>query len=53
MTRAELLRLPLRSQELLQWIQYLEAGGAIYPLELFAGEHEPVPVPVPSAGARG
>lgn len=44
-TRAELLRLPLRSQELVQWIDYLEAGGAVYPLSLFAGEHEPVPVP--------
>lgn len=46
-TRAELLRLPLRSQELLQWIDYLEAGGVVHPLSLFAGEHEPVPVLVP------
>jgi hypothetical protein len=40
----ELKRLPLRGPELVQWIEYLEAGGAVFPLSLFAEEGEPVPV---------
>jgi hypothetical protein len=33
----------LRGTELLDWAVYIEGGGTIYPLNVFASEHEPVP----------
>jgi ADP-ribose pyrophosphatase YjhB (NUDIX family) len=35
----------LRGTELLDWAVYIEGGGTIYPLSVFASEHEPVPEP--------
>ena len=35
----------LRGNELLDWAVYIENGGTIYPLDVLATEHTPVPVP--------
>ena len=33
----------LRGNELLDWANYIESGGTIYPLDVFTTEHTPVP----------
>mmetsp|Transcript_61901 Transcript_61901/g.182838 ORF Transcript_61901/g.182838 Transcript_61901/m.182838 type:complete len:177 (-) Transcript_61901:275-805(-) len=35
----------LRGMELLDWANYLDRGGTIYPLEMLATEETPVPIP--------
>lgn len=43
-TVKEMKNLRLRSREVMEWAQYVEGGGTIYPLSLLAGEGEPVPL---------
>jgi len=38
----------LRGKELLDWARYIESGGTIFPLQVFASEH----TPVPNSGSR-
>jgi len=42
-TVKEMRGLRLRSREVIEWAEYVEGGGVIYPLSLLAGEGEPVP----------
>ena len=35
----------LRGPELLDWAQYIEGDGAIYPLSVLATERAPIPIP--------
>ena len=35
----------LRGDELVQWGRYLDAGGRIFPLDVFVDEHDAVPQP--------
>lgn len=35
----------LRGRELLEWPQYIENGGQIFPLHLLAEEHDPIVMP--------
>ncbi len=39
----------LRGPELLEWAQYIEAGGVISPIHVFADEMDPVPIPTKPA----
>lgn len=41
----------LRGRELLDWATYLESGGTIYPLQILATEHDPVPQPSFGSGS--
>ena len=42
----------LRGTELLDWAKYIEGGGKIYPIDVFATEHAPIPLPLSSREKR-
>ena len=44
-TVAELDNYRLRGSEPYEWFQYLDRGGAIYPMSLFTSENTPVAIP--------
>eukprot|EP00624_Nannochloropsis_granulata_P003705 evm.model.NODE_28766_length_8251_cov_18.900740.1 len=43
MTVKDMKAVKLRSREVIEWAEYVEGGGTIFPLSLFAEEGEPVP----------